>query len=87
MELTLALAISIIGCVISICSFVLSRKDKSVKDGSNTSYNQGRLDEKIQTILDKLNKIEKHLEVYDKEIEEKIEVALEHHIKEWHRGE
>lgn len=84
---TLALTMSIICCVVTVLNLVLGRKDKSVKEGSATSYNQGRLDEKIQTILDKLNKIEKHLEVYDKEIDEKIEVALKHHIKEWHKGE
>lgn len=84
---TLALTMSIICCVVTVLNLVLGRKDKSVKEGSTTSYNQGRLDEKIQTILDKLNKIEKHLEVYDKEIDEKIEVALKHHIKEWHKGE
>ena len=32
MELTIALALSILGSVISVCSFVLNRKDKSNKD-------------------------------------------------------
>ena len=32
MELTVVLCISIIGCVISVASFVLNRKDKSNKD-------------------------------------------------------
>lgn len=87
MELTIALAISIIGCVISVSGFVLGRKDKSVKDNGDTSYRQGQLDMQIKQILQKLDKIEKHLEVYDKEIQDKIDVALKHHIKEWHKGE
>lgn len=83
----LALAISIIGCVLAVCNFVLARKDKSVKDNGNTSYRQGQIDEKLKNIFDKLEKIERHLDIYDKEIDDKIEVALEHHIKEWHKGE
>lgn len=83
----LAITISIICCVVTVCSFVLGRKDKSVKDNGNTSYRQGQIDEKLKNIFDKLEKIERHLDIYDKEIDEKIEVALEHHIKEWHKGE
>lgn len=83
----LALAISIILCVLTVSNFVLARKDKSVKDNGNTSYRQGQIDEKLKNIFDKLEKIERHLDIYDKEIDDKIEVALEHHIKEWHKGE
>lgn len=87
MELTLALAISIIGCVISVCSFVLGRKDKSVKDNGDTSYRQGQIDEKLKNILEEIKKIQKHMEVYDKEIDEKIKIALENHIAIYHKGE
>lgn len=85
MDITLVIAL--VGCVLSVCSFVLGRKDKSVKDNGDTSYRQGQIDEKLKNIFDKLEKIERHLDIYDKEIDEKIEVALEHHIKEWHKGE
>lgn len=87
MELTITLAIAIIGCIISVSTFVLNRKDKSNKDGSENSYRQGQLDMQIKQILQKLDKIEKHIEIYDKEIQDKIDIALKHHIKEWHKGE
>lgn len=87
MELTIALAISIIGCVISVCSFVLGRKDKSVKDNGDTSYRQGQLDMQIKQILQKLEKIEKKLDTYDREIDERVEVAIKNHIAIYHKGE
>ena len=85
MELTIALALSILGSVISVCSFVLNRKDKSNKDSGDTSYRQGQIDMQLKNILGKLEKIENKLNVYDEEIDKKIDIALEHHIKEYHR--
>ena len=88
MELTIALALSILGSVISVCSFVLNRKDKSTKDSGDTSYRQGQIDMQLKNILGKLEKIENKLDGYDNEIESKINIALEHHIKEYHhKGE
>lgn len=84
MELTIALALSILGSVISVCSFALSRKDKSNKDTQNDGYKWGMIDTQIKQILNKLDKIDSKLDNYDKEIDERIEVALEHHIKEYH---
>lgn len=85
MELTIALALSILGTVISVLSLIFNRKDKSNKDTEETSYRQGQLDMQIKQILAKLEKIDKKLDTYDREIEERIEVALEHHIREYHQ--
>ena len=87
MELTIALAISIIGVVISVSSFVLSRKDKAVtheaeeqKQFSKHNLIEYRLD-KIEQNLEKiLNK----LDSYEKEVDDKIKVAMKHHIAEFH---
>lgn len=84
MELTIALVLSILGSVISVCSFVLSRKDKSNKDSGETSYRQGQIDMQLKNILGKLEKIENKLDGYDNEIEIKINTALEHHLREYH---
>ena len=84
MELTIALALSILGSVISECSFALNRKDKSNKDTQNDSYKWGIIDTQIKQILNKLDKIDSKLDNYDKEIDERINIALEHHIKEYH---
>ena len=87
MELTIALALSILGSVISVCSFALNRKDKSAKDSGDASYRQGQLDMQIKQILQKLEKIDKKLDSYDREIDERIEVALKNHIAIYHKGE
>lgn len=87
MELTLTLALSILASVISVCSFVSNRKDKSNKDTQNDSYKWGAIDTQIKQILNKLDKIDNKLDNYDKEIDERIEVAFEHHIREYHAKE
>ncbi len=87
MELTIALALSILGSVISVCSFALSRKDKSNKDSGDTNYRQGQLDMQIKQILQKLEKIDRKLDTYDREIEERIKIAIDNHIQIYHKGE
>jgi len=88
MELGIPLTISIIGCVISIASFVLSRKDKSNKDAIEEQkqfskhdlieYRLGKIEQNIEKILNKL-------EFYDKEIEEKVNKAIKNHISLYHK--
>ena len=80
MELTVI--ISIISVIIAVSSFVLGRRDKAVKDAKETNmelinYRLDKLDENVQKILDKL-------EGYDSEIDDKIDKAMEHHIREYH---
>lgn len=87
MQLTLALSLSILGTVISVLSLIFNRKDKSNKDTEETSYRQGQLDMQIKQILSKLEKIDKKLDTYDREIEERIDVALKNHIAIYHKGE
>ena len=88
MELTITLAISIIGVVISVSSFVLSRKDKAVtheaeeqKQFSKHDLIQYRLEKIEQNIEKILNK----LDFYDKEIEEKVDKAIAVHIANYHK--
>lgn len=85
MEITLAIAI--IGCIISVSSFALNRKDKSSKESGDSNYRQGQLDMQIKQILAKLEKIDKKLDTYDREIEERIKIAIENHIAIYHKGE
>lgn len=81
MEITIA--ISIISVVIAVSSFVLGRKDKAVKDAKENNlelinYRLDKLDENVQKILDKLD-------TFDSEVDDKIQKAIEHHIKEYHK--
>lgn len=85
MEITIALAISILGSVISVSSFVLNRKDNSNKHTAEEQYRSGVLDEKLKTIMDKLEKIESKLDFYDKEMDERINRAIDNHIKIYHK--
>lgn len=85
MELTIPLIISILGAIMSVVSLMLNRKDKSNKDTQNESYKWGTIDAQIKQILNKLDKIDNKLDSYDKEIDERIEIALKHHIKEYHQ--
>lgn len=82
----LSMAMSILASVIAVSSFALNRKDKSNQDTEKDSYKWGSIDEKLSNIEKTLTKIEEKLESYDKEVEEKIDVAFKHHINEYHKG-
>lgn len=92
MELTIALALSIIGTIISVSNFVLTRKDKAVKDkseqdGEKTEQKteQVLIDYRLKKVEEKLDKVLDKLDGYDKEISEQIDKALENHIKLYHK--
>ena len=87
MELTIALALSILSSVIAVSNFVLSRKDKAVKDATDNAketntglieYRLNSLDVNVKQILDKLDN-------YQKEVKGMIDDAMSHHIKEYHK--
>ena len=89
MELTIALAISIISCVIAVSSFVLNRKDKAIKDKEEfdkESSNQQLIDYRLGQVEKKLDKILDILDSYDREIDERVEKALYNHVKMYHEG-
>ena len=88
MELTIALALSILSSVIAVSNFVLSRKDKAVKDATDNAketnvglieYQLKELKEDVKTILNKMEKNELGTQ-------EKIDKAMETHIKLYHNG-
>lgn len=79
---TIALALSILGSVISVSNFVLTRKDKAVKDVKETNmelinYRLNELDKNVQKIIDKLDN-------YETEIDTRIEKAMKNHIEVYH---
>ena len=80
MDLSIALVISILSITFTIINFAIARKDKANKDGNKQGVIEYRLEDlskKVDKILDKLDK-------YDKEVDEKIGVAMQHHIAEMH---
>lgn len=89
MELTVALALSILSTAIAVSSFVLNRKDKAIKDKEELdeeSSNQKLIDYRLTQVEKKLDRILDILDSYDKEIDIRVEKALDQHIKLYHGG-
>lgn len=89
MELTIALAISIISVIMTISSFVLNRKDKAVsdtKDNAKESSNQQLIDYRLTQVEKKLDKILDILDNYEEEVNQSIEKAINLHVKLYHSG-
>lgn len=82
MELTIALALSILSAVITVSNFALSRKDKAVKDSKENNYELikyqlNELKEDVKSILNKLDH-------YEADMDERVDKAIELHIKLYH---
>lgn len=90
MEIAVPISISSIGVIISVISFVLSRKDKNTKDVKEEQkqfdkheiieYRLGRIDQQLEKISAKL---EANLELIDK----RVGIALKNHVEAYHRTE
>lgn len=88
MELTIALAISIIGAVISVSAFIMARKDKSnsdVKEEQKEFSKHDLIQYRLEKIEQNIEKILAKLDVYEKEMDDKIEKALKNHIATYHK--
>lgn len=87
MQLTLALSLSILGTVISVLNLIFNRKDKNNKDikeeqkqfdkNNLIEYRLTKIEQNIEKILDKLD-------VYEKEIDDRIKIAIDNHIAIYH---
>ena len=85
MEITLAIAI--ISCIISVSGFVLNRKDKSNKDikEEQKQFDKNNLIEyRLTKIEQNIEKILNKLDVYEKEIDDRIKVAIDNHVAIYH---
>lgn len=86
MEITLV--ISIIGVVISVSAFIMSRKDKSnsdVKEEQKEFSKHDLMNYRLEKIEQNIEKILNKLDFYDKEIEEKVTKAIDNHIATYHK--
>lgn len=85
MEITIALALSILGSIISVSTFVLNRKDKAIQ---NTKENHQELIEyQLRELKDDVRQILTKLDKYDKDMDERIKNAIDLHIQMYHKGE
>ena len=85
----LSTVLSILASVIAVSTFVLNRKDKAIKDTKEVdeeSSNQKLIDYRLTQVEKKLDKILDILDSYEKEMDVRIDKALEQHIKMYHGG-
>jgi len=81
----ISMAIAIIGCVLAVLSFFFGRRDKNVKDNGEAQYKMGQIDEKLATISKQIENLSQKLDNFDREIDMRIDKAIEQHIKEFHK--
>lgn len=84
MEITLA--ISIVGCVIAIASFVLGRKDKAVKETKEEASEQRLIEYRLDQLSKKVDKILEKLDNQETEIKRVVNEEIEKHILQYHKG-
>lgn len=86
--ITIALVISIIGILLNIFNFYYSRKKDTitnVKEQDRESSNQQLIDYRLTQVEKKLDKILDILDNYDKEIDARLNKAMEQHIEVYHK--
>ena len=88
----IALALSILASVISVSNFVLSRKDKAVKDTKENhqeliEYQLKELKEDYKDIASDIKDIKKMLDTYKETFTSMIKDQMEEHIKLYHNKE
>lgn len=86
--ITIALVISILGIVLNVFNFYYSRKKDTisdVKEQEKESSNQQLIDYRLTQVEKKLDKILDILDSYDKEIDERVEKALNKHVEIYHK--
>lgn len=76
--------IAIIGSILGVVTYFSNKKDKAVKDTKENNYELikyqiSEIKEDVKTILGKFDN-------YEKDIDEKIDKAINLHIKMYHRG-
>jgi len=84
MEITMAIAI--LGCVISVASFVLGRKDKAVKDTKEEASEQRLIEYRLDQLSKKVDKILEKLENQDSEIRKVVNEEIEKHVLKFHKN-
>lgn len=94
MELTIALALSILSGVIGVTNFVVSRKDKAVKDTREASkenhqelieYQLKELKDDYKDIASDIKEIKRMLDTYRDTLKKMVKEEIEEHVKIYHK--
>lgn len=86
--LTITMAIAILGVVLNVFNFYYTRKKETitnVKEQDKESSNQQLIDYRLTKVEEKLDKILEKLDTYDKEMDERINKALQQHVEVYHK--
>lgn len=81
----MTLAISVVGCVIAVSSFVLGRKDKAVKDTKEEASEQRLIEYRLNELTRKVDKILEKLDNQETEIKRIVNEEIEKHILQYHK--
>ena len=92
MELTIALALSILSGVMTVTNFVVNRKDKAVKDSKENhqeliEYQLNELKEGYRNIALDIKEIKKMLDNYKETFKGIVKEEMAEHIQLYHNKE
>lgn len=91
MEVTVALAISIISVVITVLNFAFNRKDKAIQNTKENhqeliEYQLKELKEDYKDIASDIKDIKKMLDTYKETFMSMVKEQMNEHIKIYHKG-
>ena len=86
----LSIIISGIAVIMSVATFVVSRKDKAVKDTKENhqeliEYQLNELKENYKSIADDIKKIMEKLDTYKETFKNIVKEEMDEHIKMYHK--
>lgn len=92
MELTIALALSILSGIMTVTNFVVNRKDKAVKDTKENhqeliEYQLNELKEGYRNIAMDIKEIKKMLDNYKETFKGIVKEEMAEHIQMYHNKE
>lgn len=82
-----AIALSIIGCVIAVTNYFRSKEREKIndtKDLDNEHTNQALIDYRLTQVEKKLDKIIDMFDSYEKELKSMIDMAITDHVERYH---
>jgi tRNA splicing ligase len=82
----MTLAISVVGCVIAVSSFVLARKDKAVNETKEEASEQRLIEYRLNELTRKVDKILEKLDNQETEIKMVVNEEIEKHVLQYHKG-
>ena len=92
MEITIALALSILGSIISVSTFVLNRRDKAVQNTKENhqeliEYQVKELKDDLKNIASDVKDVKKMLDQYKENFRTMVKSAIDEHVKDYHTKE